>query len=57
MTARRWRLADPLPILIAAAVILVVWQLVATLYFNANVTPQFRDCDLQHHLIAAAHHD
>jgi NitT/TauT family transport system permease protein len=40
---RGLRLPDPLPVLIVAVVILVVWQLVATLYFNASVSPEFRD--------------
>lgn len=43
MSARRLRLPDPLPIVIVGLAVLAVWQLVATLYFNASVTPQFRD--------------
>src|SRR5713226_800551 len=42
-TERGLRLPEPLPVLIVACVILVVWQLVASLYFNASVAPQFRD--------------
>lgn len=38
----RVRLPDPLPIVLMAAVVLVLWQLVAFAYFNANVTPEFR---------------
>ncbi len=40
---RGLRLPEPLPVLIVAGAILVVWQLVAVLYFDANVAPQFRD--------------
>src|ERR1700694_1157692 len=40
---RGLRLPDPLPVLIVACVILVIWQLAATLYFNASVAPEFRD--------------
>jgi NitT/TauT family transport system permease protein len=39
----RASLRDPLSVTLVALVLLLVWQLVATLYFNANVTPQFRD--------------
>ncbi len=40
MTARR--LPEPLPVLIVGLVLLLAWQLVATLYFNASVSPEFR---------------
>src|ERR1700730_18932136 len=39
----RLRLPDPLPVVIVGSVILGVWQLVATLYFSASVSPEFRD--------------
>jgi NitT/TauT family transport system permease protein len=35
-------LFDPLAILLVALALLAIWQLAATLYFDANVTPQFR---------------
>src|SRR3984893_15579340 len=38
----RLRLPDPLPVVIVGSVILGVWQLVATLYFDASVPPEFR---------------
>src|SRR5712691_13041329 len=37
------RLPEPLPVVIVACAILVVWQLVAGVYFNASVAPEFRD--------------
>lgn len=40
MSLRRW--FDPLAIVLVAALLLGVWQLVAVAYFDANVTPQFR---------------
>src|SRR5207248_4871921 len=43
MSLRRIRFSDPLAIILVAVALLVAWQFVATLYFNANVTPQFRD--------------
>jgi len=43
MTLRRSRLPDPVPMLIVGLLVLHVWQLVASLYFNATVPPQFRD--------------
>lgn len=43
MSLRRIRVSDPLAIIMVAVALLVAWQLVAMLYFNANVTPQFRD--------------
>src|SRR5258708_11510391 len=39
---RGLRLPEPLPVLIVGLVILLAWQLVATLYFNASVSPEFR---------------
>jgi NitT/TauT family transport system permease protein len=42
VTAPRLRLPDPLPVVIVAAGILVVWQAVASLYFDASVSPAFR---------------
>ncbi len=36
------RLPDPLPIVLVALVLLIALELVAWLYFNANVSPQFR---------------
>ena len=43
MRGRRVYLPDPLPIVVIGIVVFLVWQLVATLYFNANVTPEFRE--------------
>src|SRR5437762_7678401 len=43
MTLRRTRLPDPLPMVIVGLILLLVWQLVASLYFNASVPPPFRD--------------
>jgi NitT/TauT family transport system permease protein len=40
--ARRLRLGDPLAILLVAVALVAVWQLVATVYFDANVTEPFR---------------
>jgi NitT/TauT family transport system permease protein len=42
MNVRRLRMADPLAIVIVGAVLLVAWQIVASVYFDASVTPQFR---------------
>ncbi|MBV8713760.1 MAG: ABC transporter permease [Chloroflexi bacterium] len=40
--AKRFRLADPLAILLVALALLAIWQLASSLYFDANVAPQFR---------------
>jgi NitT/TauT family transport system permease protein len=42
MTARGLRLPEPLPVVIVGLGLLLAWQLVATLYFNASVSPEFR---------------
>src|SRR4030088_2304839 len=42
MTARGLRLPEPLPVVIVGLGLLLAWQLVATLYFNASVSPAFR---------------
>jgi NitT/TauT family transport system permease protein len=39
----RLRLPDLLPIIITAVAVLAIWQLLATLYFDASVTPEFRE--------------
>lgn len=36
------RLPDPVPIVVVALALLLIWELVAWLYFNGNVSPQFR---------------
>jgi len=41
MTAIR-RLPDPLPIVLIGIAVLVAWEAVSWVYFNANVAPQFR---------------
>jgi NitT/TauT family transport system permease protein len=43
MIARRLRLPDPLPIVVVGLAVLALWQLLAWLYFNASVSPEFRD--------------
>jgi NitT/TauT family transport system permease protein len=43
MIARRFRLPDPLPIVVVGLAVLALWQLLAILYFNASVSPEFRD--------------
>src|SRR5207302_1360834 len=40
---RRVGLPDPLPIVLIALVLLVAWELLAWLYFNSSVSPQFRE--------------
>jgi len=40
---RRVGLPDPLPIMLIALVLLVAWELLAWLYFNSSVSPQFRE--------------
>src|SRR5829696_9925063 len=35
-------LREVLPVLVVAAGLLIVWELLAAWYFNANVTPEFR---------------
>jgi NitT/TauT family transport system permease protein len=40
---RLGRLPDPLPIVIIGVALLIAWQVVASLYFNGNVSPQFRE--------------
>ena len=35
-------MVDPLAIQLVAVELLAVWKLASTLYFDANVTPQFR---------------
>ena len=40
---RRVGLPDPLPIVLVALVLLVAWELLAWLYFNTSVSPQFRE--------------
>lgn len=42
MTLRRLRIPDPLPMALVAIALLALWQLVAYVYFGANVTPEFR---------------
>ena len=37
------RLPDPLPVVAVAIALLIVWQLLAWVYFTANVSPEFRD--------------
>src|SRR5438477_11727329 len=37
------RLADPLPIVIIGLALLIAWEVVAYVYFNGNVSPQFRE--------------
>jgi NitT/TauT family transport system permease protein len=43
MGKRRWRVPDPVPLVLVAVGMLVVWQIVASLYFIATVSPQFRE--------------
>jgi len=40
--ARRWRLPDPLPIVVVGIAILAIWELASWLYFVASVSPQFQ---------------
>ena len=42
MSLRRLRVSEPLAIAVMAVVLLALWQVIASVYFDANVSPQFR---------------